>query len=143
LKSILEYVDQPKYLYHGSDIQNLKILKPKNNSTHDKSKINRVYVADTKQIASAFTFRWDDSTGIKCGWVGNDSKLITLEIPKNFLYLLDKPCSIYTVSPKFFTRSTGGFEEYYTTQQINVVSEEQFNSSKEAIEKYKCRIKII
>ena len=146
-QAILEYVDNPKYLYHGSSIQNLKVLGPDSAVTsHDYAKagklIKRLYAADEKRMAAAFTFQWNDSMGIKFGWWESRDNM-ELGVPKKLLHLLENKCSIYTVSPKYFTRSPSGFEEYYTIQQVKVISEEKFNSSREALTKYKCAIRIL
>jgi len=147
LNYVLEYIDNPKYLYHGSSIQNLKILGPESAITsHDYSKvgklIKRLYATDEKKIAAAFTFRWSDSTGIKFGWYDSPENS-ELGVPKHLLHLLENKCSIYTISPEYFTRSSNSFEEYYTTQQIKVISEEKFNTTRDALIKYKCGLKIL
>lgn len=146
MKSILEFVSMPKYLYHGSSTQNLKTLGTDTAITsHDyqKTKIltKRLYAMDSKQMAAAFTFQWNDGIGVKYGtW---DDGPYSLEVPKKYLYLLEKPCSIYTISSKGFTKSPGKFIEYFTSESVDVISEEKFDTCYDAMKKYKCELKEI
>jgi len=139
LNQILEYVDNPKYLYHGSSIQNLKVLGPDSAVTsHDyfesnKKVIPRVYAGDTKLIASAFTFQWNDSMGVEFGtWNG----VTKFKIPKKHYHLLKNKCSIYTVSGENFIKPPPGIGlrgEYYSINNVIILKEEKFNSCLDAM----------
>ena len=125
--------ERPNVLYHGSSKQNMKNIKAsKGESTHDKGSKARVYAADTKIIASAFTFTWIDSMGITFGSYGNDRKTAKhiLEIPKKHLHLIKKPCSLYTVSSEAFIPAVGGMRgEYYSTKNIKILNEVKYKTA--------------
>ncbi len=151
LENYLQYIQEsikPNILYHGSSFQNLKIIDPEHNiSKHDmEAKTKWIYAGDTKLIASAFTFFWYDDMGIHFGGSGTSptNKVWTFKIPKKLIPLMNKPCSIYTVSGKDFIEAESGLKgEFITTKKIKVLKEDKYRSSKECMLKHNIKIKVI
>ncbi len=105
-------------------------------TSHKKSpKANLIYAADNPQVASFFTFNWDDNMGIKLKEDEYKSDKWTLFVPKRLKNLLNKPCSIYEVDTKPFKKTGGEFPEYISSSPVGVISENKFKSTMEAIKK--------
>jgi len=138
IESISGY-NNKKFLYHASPIQNLKFLKKEYNisSIETNSKKKWIYAGPKKMIA-AFSFPWDDSMGITYTDNGKDleNRIYTINIPRKFVNLISKPCSIYTIDKKSFTLAKGGLGDEYRSsrESIKVLSEEKFKSAKNCME---------
>lgn len=142
----MNITQSPTFLYHGSATQNLKELDPNVAITsHDYFKsgkivIPRVYAGNTKLIASAFTFQWNDDMGIKFGsWNG----IWKFVISKEHYHLLKNKCSIYTVCGINFIKPAAGeglSGEWYSNTKVRILQENKFDSCLEAMESQKLNI---
>lgn len=123
-------------LYHGSPVQNLKEISPRNNSSHDSQKINRVYATDDEQYAAAFTF---PSTSDFCEISQTRGSAWTVKLDRRYKTLVMKPCSIYAVSSDGFKKVK--YAEYTKETPTRVLKEEKFKTALECMTK--CGVKII
>jgi len=129
-------------LYHASSQQNLKSLDPSRNTSKHTAGFRAVtYASDDKTFVSAFTFPWIDPMGIKFGRVNMGAW--TLTIPKKHLPLMDKPCSIYEVPAKDFTKVPGTMPEYTSDVEVPVLKETKYTSARKCMEAHGVVIKEI
>ena len=145
LDTYLTYIQEStnlKVMYHGSHIQNMKVLDPKTNiSKHEKTKAKWIYAMNERSLCSAFTFPWTDDMGIQFGGING---VYTLKVPKHHMTLLDKPCSIYEVdSANFIKAKTGMKHEYVSSKKVKVLKETKYKTAKQCILSTDIRIKVI
>ena len=116
----------PKILYYGSNIQDLKIINPeitglKHLTNYSKTKI--IYASDNKSFAAAFIvgktpFSIYSADGVH--W--------TVELNKKYLDVLQKPCSIYTIPSDNFVRLKVITPEWISLKEAPVLKEEKYIS---------------
>jgi len=136
-----------KFLYHASSIQNLKFLKKEYNTSNIETNSEKKWIyAGPKKMIAAFSFPWVDSMGITYTGSGKDleTRIYTITIPRRFVNLISKPCSIYTIDKKSFVLTKGGLRDEYRSsrESIKILFEEKYKSAKECMEKNNIIIKI-
>ena len=108
-------------------------FKPSKKSFRFKTDSPRVFVTDDIAYASAFTWNWTDSDGVKLGRINNDP--YTIEIPKKFKSIVSKGnCSIYIVKGDF-KQIKNQPTEYFTKSDVPVLKELKYSSPLEAMRK--------
>jgi len=139
---ILSESSRHSTLFHASPVQNLKELKA-NNKTMNQLAGRGIYATDDMTYASAFCFEWSDADGIRLGRINNGPW--TIELPSKYKATLKKkPCSIYTISSKYFNDMTTQLktpEWVSSTYNIPVMREYKYKSVLEAFEKNKLKVK--
>jgi len=129
-------------LYHCSYLQNLKVLDPsKVESTHDKNKRSSIYASNDKSYASGFCFSWNEKMGIDFGNTNNGPW--ELSIPRKYLHLLNKPCSMYEVDSSTFKNLNVSVPEFISYSKVRVINEIKFRTGKECMGHYDTIIKVI
>lgn len=127
-----------KVLYHASPIQGLKVITPKNNTSHDNGKIKRIYATNDIQYATTFTFPSDNSF---CEIYKKGKSPWTIKMNEKYKHLLLKPCSIYEVSSEGFKKVA--YSEYVKTSPAPVLKEEKFKTALECMKKYGAVVNLI
>lgn len=127
---------EEKVLYHGSPVQNLKSIDPRDKTKHDGKNLKRIYATDEKQYAAAFTF---PSTSDFCEIYQIKGKPWIVKLSEKYKPLLMKPCSIYTISAEGFTKVK--YAEYTKDSSTKVLKEEQFKTALECMEKLGVTVK--
>ena len=123
-----------EYLYHGSIIQNLKILKPRKRYTPaGKIDFAAIYATKLPAYAACHSFPWSSKEGIDLNIIGNK---ISLEIPSKFKDRLKTPISIYKISSKDFehTKEESTGLTWHSKKQTPIIEEVKYASVKEALE---------
>lgn len=111
-------------LYHGSSVQNLKVLKPRLVSTSDKQRIARVFATDNKMVALMFICK--PGTPLSIGFV-NGVWYIKEKGPNAFEgYNIFG--SIYTVNGTGFVKLNSSFDEYVSLNSVKVINEEKYDN---------------
>jgi hypothetical protein len=138
----IQYLFESIRLYHCSYQQNLKQLDPtKVESSHIPDKTPSVYATNDKSYASGFCFPYSDDMGIVFGSVNKGPW--TLKIPRRHLHLLNKPCSMYEVSPSTFKNLNISVPEFISYSKVKVLDELKFRTGKECMGHYDTVIIVI
>ena len=116
--------ESTKVLYHGSVIQNLKIIEPGMLSTPDQKNIPRVFAADKKIIAIMFLYKH----GIPLGMGSVNNEWYIKEKSPNAFDAYKIPGSIYTVKKDSFTKLDSGFDEYVSYEPVEVLKEDKYDN---------------
>lgn len=127
-------------LYHASEKQGLRQLRPEYSKTRIKKNIKGVYASNDESYAAGFCFNWSEDEGFEFGRINNGKW--TLEVPKKYKNRLDKPCSIYTVGGNF-NKINIGTPEFVSDENVKVLSEEKFDTAKDCLEKNGVEIRIV
>ena len=114
-------------LYHGSTVQNLKILNPSNITTPGDTDKKRVFAIDDKMYALCFASKMIEGEPI--GVFTDKDEFYIKELIPNAFDLYKTKGSIYTVDSKFFKlMNTNGWREFYSYDQIKVLNEEKIKN---------------
>jgi len=159
----ISYLDEiPDVLFIGSHIQNIKLFDKRYTTNGIITATQKyIYAAVIPKVASAFTFDWNDSMGIKFysfspngqvndnnEYIGNlnDRKYI-IKIPNDYYTLTQVKCSMYTIPAKDFItnpkNSPGLDTEMISTKPVVPIFEKKFLSAEECMKYYGLIIHII
>ncbi len=111
-------------LYHGSPVQNLKIIEPRILFTPDQKDIPRVFAADKKIVALMFLHK----RGTPLGMGEVDGNWYIKEKEPNAFDGYKIKGSIYTIKNERFTKLDSGFDEYVSYEPVEVIKEEQYDN---------------
>lgn len=122
-------------LYHGSSVQNLKILKPEKITFNNVKDVKRICATDSIKYAPTFTFKLKDGNQLDAlgrstyySWREFTSSSNTLLIPKKYQSILTTaPCSIYILSKKDFSYNAK-YNEFESFKSVEVIKEFKFKS---------------
>ena len=122
-------MDKPKYLYHASSHNNLKVLKPQEDTRpRDFSEGPVVFATDCFAFSTEFIVPTDDSWAN--GGAFNDVSYFIISDKNRFLKV-DKGGSIYLVPSTTFKKYNR--KEWFSTKPVKTVSKVKFNSGLEAM----------
>jgi len=130
---VCESLSSTTRFFHGSPIQNLKILDLKKDSVRFKTQSPNVFLTDDVSYASCFTFAWSNDEGFELGSVNNSPW--QLQVPKKYKDRLKKPCSIYTVENGSYKQIKSAPMEYVSKHPVKILKEEKYKTALEAMMK--------
>jgi len=138
---VCESLKSQSILYHGSPIQNLKVLESKKKSFRFKTDSPRIFLSDEIDYASAFTWEWKNNDGIELGNINNGPWII--EIPIRFKKkIIASPCSIYVVkNTSDIKQIKGQKSEYVSMNPLKVYKELKFKNPLEAMDQNGLEVK--
>ena len=122
-----------KYLYHGSIIQNIKILEPRKRYTpQGKIDYPAIYATPLPAYAAAHSFPWSTDEGFG---LDVDEHGVGLSIPKNLRERLQVPISIYKLSSEGFehTKEELTGQTWHKTNPVEVIEEVKYPSVEVAL----------
>ena len=110
----------PKYLYHGSPIQGLKVLEPRKISVRSDQKEPRVYAVCTKTEAAIFAYPFHDRNS-HISWHGEPTKIYLNIFNKKLIRKY--PASIYLIKTNSFKSVDESNIEWYSTKPVEIMKE--------------------
>lgn len=122
------------YLYHGSTVQNIKTLEPRQRFVPaGKISYKAIYATPFPAFAAAQGFPWSSDEGIDVD--EKDGKIILL-VPKDLKGRLLTPISIYKVSADGFskTKEENTGLTWHTIKPTSVLEEVKYLSVIDAID---------
>ncbi|PID83182.1 hypothetical protein CSB11_02455 [Candidatus Campbellbacteria bacterium] len=132
---------KPKFLYHGSETPDLKILKPQ--VPRGENNVNEpcaVYASDDKAISTMIAYRTvRNPDTFLCVNNIRDKKIINYigKLSKEEYLKTDNPFSLYKLdSEDFYHHDEGDMSEFIADQEQRVLSEEKFDSVLKELVKY-------
>jgi hypothetical protein len=127
-------------MFHASPVQDIKRFRhSEDTSGNNKGKV--VFVSPYPSFSAAFGLKWNDSNARLC--VETKNKKVpdkdnytgtTLRYTDNIN--LDRACSMYKLRGNFKPLRYEKDIEYYTNDDVEIISEEKFKSFKEMAEHY-------
>jgi len=131
---------KPQYLYHGSSVKDLKIVKPRRISFRDQYEGKLVFATPYRTFASCFIVNTDDSWVKISRFSDNPNKfcaqtIIIISDKRRFL-ANDKGGAIYTLpSDTFSTKSKkgAGFSEWTSAERVIPIKSVSYKSGLEAM----------
>lgn len=126
--------------YHASPVQGIKKFRhSEDTSGNNKGKV--VFVSKEPSFSAAFGLRWNDGNA-RLSVLTSDKKVPTednyIESTLKFTDEVDvtKPCSMYKLRGHFKPLRYQGDIEKYTNDDVEILSEEQFNSFEDMAKHY-------
>jgi hypothetical protein len=122
------------YFYHGSTIQNLKVLEPRHRYVPvDEITYEAIYATIVPAFAAAHSFPWSSGEGFI---LNTTDRKIKMTVPVKFRDRLSVPVSIYKISVEGFEKtleeSTG--LTWHTKNPVVVIEEVKYPSAENAIQ---------
>jgi hypothetical protein len=111
-------------LYHGSNIQGLKVINPSKNNYDPEVK---VYMSVDKRFAACFGTKWNYNYADLGSW--DNYKTLIFGITN--LVNLDQPCSLYEVECNNFIQLYP--MEFISKEPVKVIEEIRYNSFKDML----------
>lgn len=127
-------MSENKYVYHGSHIPDLKVIKP-HKSTHQQ---NWVYATSSKAVATIFLSNKHSDLYYYLGGNDEDNNLVLVERKKGmFKDIFNVSGSIYKLSSKNFLNGiTGWSMEVVSNREEQVLEEEKITDVYEELIKF-------
>ncbi len=121
------------FLYHGSAVQNLKVLEPRKRYTPaGKIEYSAIYATPLLPYAIAHSFPWSSDEGVGLDIVKDN---ISISIPKAIKDRLKVPISVYKISSENFelTKEEETGYTWHSTKPVQVLEEIKYESVEEAL----------
>lgn len=131
------------FLYHGSNIQDLKILEPRKRYTPaGKIEYSAIYATPLLPYAMAHSFPWSSDDGVGLDIIKDN---ISISIPKSLRERLTVPISIYKISSENFelTKEEETGYTWHSTKPAEVLEEIKYASVEEALKDVGAEIEYI
>ncbi len=139
-------IPKPEFLYHGSPVSGIKVLKPSSRTRPGvlKNKVFRaVYATDILSYACAFGFPWSNGEGFELIFT-NDK--VELGVPKQYKDRIQKPLFVYVVKGEYFEllpEAAPKGHNYFSKTPVPVERVTKYKSVKDALLKFECKIYFI
>lgn len=131
---------EEQFYYHASPVQGIKKFRhSEDTSGNNKGKV--VFASKEPSFSAAFGIRWNDGTA-RLSVQTKNKKVPTKEnyVGTVLRYTdkvnIDAPCSMYKLKGNFKPLRYSDDIESYTNDDVEIISEEQFNSFKEMAKAY-------
>lgn len=121
------------FLYHGSTVQNLKVLEPRKRYTPaGKIEYSAIYATPLLPYAIAHSFPWSSDEGVGLDIIKDN---ISISIPKAIKDRLKVPISVYKISSENFelTKEEETGYTWHSTKPAQVLEEIKYESVEEAL----------
>ena len=126
MDTINEFLAEGNIIFHGSPLQNLRQLTPKNITKPIKFKKPVVWATPNRSYASCFSFQWVDNDNVICGQKNNKTYII---IPTSFKPRLKSPCSIYILNKSRFQQSEHNDTEWFSEKPVTILKELKYRTA--------------
>lgn len=139
----VETKEKPKFLYHGTTVQNIDELEPREDITPQGEKMGKcIYTTPNPAFAAAQSFWWVTSEGVKL--FTRDGQVV-LKVPEALQGRLHQPVSIYTLSSESFEKTDRDTMKltYISRIPVKPDNEQKFASVIEAVEHFGGIVEII
>ena len=127
---------KPEVLFHGSTVQNLKLLKPVKRYTPDgKIDYEAIYATPLPAYAAVHAFPWGSNEGFDLDVING---IVEFVVPIEHKTRLNVPVSIYTISLDGFEFTKEEIVGYtwHSVKEVKVIKEEVYNSVIDAVSKF-------
>lgn len=126
-----------KVFYHGSHVQGLSYIEPRQESIRFKLQTAKIWVTEDIDFASTFTFKWTSEDTDGDSWFDRKNGKCVMTIPKKSKQRLLYPGSIYIVEDKNYKvwNPKWPFELYSDLPKVKVIKEIQYDTSLECMQK--------
>lgn len=130
-----------EYLYHGSVVQNIKILEPRKRHTPSATiDFSAIYATPLPAYAVTHSFPWTSDEGFDVNVTNGKVEMI---VPKEYRERLQVPISIYKVFATDFvhTKDEESGYTWHATCSVPVLEEAKYGSVEDALNKLGCALK--
>jgi hypothetical protein len=133
-------IKKPIKLFHGSTVNDIKILEPQKRYTPHGVDLTAIYATHSLEFAIAQSFPWSSDEGFNLSFFGDKMELT---VPKKFRERLLQPTNVYVVSSrnfKFTKEETTGYT-WHSIKPVKVLDVMKFKSVRKALIDLKVKIK--